>query len=40
MERAWWWSEDVKEKVKAKQEKYKALMDSRMDKEKETNKVQ
>jgi len=40
MEGAWWWSEEAKEKVKAKQEKYKALMGSRTDEEKEANKVQ
>ena len=28
MEGAWWWSEEVKGKVKAKQEKYKALIGS------------
>jgi len=35
-----WWREEVKEKVKVKQEKYKVLMDSRTDEEKEANKVQ
>jgi len=39
MEEAWWWSEEVKEKVMEKQEKYKALMGSRMDEEKEANNV-
>jgi len=39
-EGAWWWSEEVKEKVKPKQEKYEALMGDRKDEEKEANKVQ
>jgi len=40
VEGAWWWSEEVKEKVKATQEKYKkVLMGSRTDEEKEANKV-
>ena len=39
MKGAWWWSEEVKEKVKRKQEKYKALVSSRMDEEEEVNKV-
>jgi len=39
MEGGWWWSEEVKEQVKAKQEKYKALMGSRTDEEKKANKV-
>ena len=34
MRGAWWWSEEVKVKVKAKQEKYKALPGSRIDEEK------
>ena len=37
---AWWWSEEVKGKVKAKQEKYKVLMESRTEDEVEFNKVQ
>jgi len=40
MEGAWWWSEEVTEKAKAKQEKHKLLMGSRMDETKEANKVQ
>ena len=40
MKGAWWWSEEMKGKVKAKQEKFKALMDSRTDEELESNKVQ
>jgi len=40
MKGAWWWSEEVKGKVKAKQEKSKALMESRTDEEVEFNKVQ
>ena len=40
MKGAWWWSEEVKEKVKIKHEKYKALVGSRMDKEKQVNRVQ
>ena len=39
MKGAWWWSEDVKEKVKAKQEKFKALMESRTEQEVEFNKA-
>jgi len=39
MKGAWWWSEKVKGKVKAKQEKFKALMESRTDEELEFNKV-
>ena len=39
MKGAWWWSEEVKGKVKAKQEKFKALMESRTDAEVEFNKV-
>ena len=31
MKGAWWWSEEVKGKVKAKQEKYKALLSIRTD---------
>jgi len=34
MKGAWWWSEEVKGKMKAKQEKYKALVGSRTDEEK------
>ena len=37
---AWWWSEEVKGKVKAKQEKYKALIESRTGDEVEFNKAQ
>ena len=37
---AWWWSEEVKGKVKAKQEKFKALMESRIEEEVEFNKMQ
>ena len=40
MKGAWWWSEEVKGKVKAKQVKFKALMESRTDEELEFNKVQ
>ena len=40
MKGAWWWSEEVKGKVKAKEEKYKALIDSSTDEEIEFNKVQ
>ena len=40
MKGAWWWSEEVKGKVKAKQEKFKALMDSRTEEEVEAQKVQ
>jgi len=40
MKGAWWWSEEVKGKVKVKQEKYKALIESRIEKEVEFNKVQ
>jgi len=40
MKGAWWWSEEVKGKVKAKQERYKALLDSRTNEEIEFNKVQ
>jgi len=40
MKGAWWWSEDVKKKVKAKQEKYKTLVGSRIEEEREVNKVQ
>jgi len=40
MKGAWWWSEEVKGKVKAKQEKFKALMESRTDEELQFNKVQ
>ena len=36
---AWWWGEEVKEKVKAKQERYKALVDSRIYEKKEVNRV-
>jgi len=34
MRGAWWWDEKVKEKVKAKQEKYKTLVGSTIDEEK------
>jgi len=40
MKGAWWSSKEVKGKVKAKQEKFKALMDSRTEEEVEFNKVQ
>jgi len=40
MKGAWWWSEEVKGTVKAKQEKYKALIDSRTEEEKEVHRVQ
>jgi len=40
MKGAWWWSEEVKGKVKAKQEKFKALMESETEEEVEFNKVQ
>jgi len=40
MKEAWWWSEEVKGKVKAKQEKYKALIDSKTEEEKDVNRVQ
>ena len=40
MKGAWWWSKEVKGKVKAKQEKYKDLMASRTEEEVEFNKVQ
>jgi len=40
MKGAWWWSEEVKGKVKAKQEKYKALIGSRMEEKKEVNRGQ
>ena len=40
MKGAWWWSEEVKGKVKANQEKYKALIGSRTREEKEVNRVQ
>ena len=40
MKGAWWWSEEVKGKVKAKQEKYEALVSSRTDEEQEVNRVQ
>jgi len=36
---AWWWSKEVKGKVKAKQEKFKALMESRTEQEVEFNKA-
>jgi len=39
MRGAWWWGEEVKEQVKAKPERYKALVDSKMDEEKEVNRV-
>ena len=40
MKGAWWWSKEVKGKVKKKQEKYKALVGSRIDEEREVNKIQ
>jgi len=40
MEGAWWWSEEMKRKVKIKQEKYMALVGSKIDEEKEVNRVQ
>jgi len=40
MKGAWWWSEEVKGKVKANQEKYKALIGSKTGEEKEVNRVQ
>jgi len=40
MQGAWWWSEEVKGKVKAKHEKFKALMESRTEEKVEFNKVQ
>ena len=39
MRGAWWWCKEEKEKVKAKQEKYKALVGSRTDEEKEVNRT-
>jgi len=39
MEGAWWWAEEVKEKVKVKHEKYIVLVGSKTYKEKEGNKV-
>jgi len=35
----WWCNEEVKEKVKAKQDAYSALINSRIDGEKEVNKL-
>jgi len=40
MKGAWWWSEEVEGIVRAKQEKFKALMDSITEEEVEFNKVQ
>jgi len=40
MKGAWWWSEEVKGKVEEKQEKYKALVGSRTDEEREINRIQ
>jgi len=40
MKGAWWWSEEVKGKVKEKQEKYRALVGSRTDEKKEVHKIQ
>jgi len=40
MKGAWRWSEEVKGRVKAKQEKCKALVGSRMNEEKEVHRVQ
>ena len=34
MRGAWWWGEEVKEKMKAKQEKNKTLVSNRIDEEK------
>jgi len=39
MQGAWWWSEEVKGKVKVKQEKFKTLMERRTEDEIEFNKV-
>jgi len=36
---AWWWGEEVKEKVKAKQEKYKALVGNITDEKKKVNRM-
>jgi len=38
MKGARWWREEMNEKVKAKHEKYKALIGSGMNEEKEVNK--
>jgi len=40
MKGAWWWSEEVKGKVKDKHEKYMALVGSKMDEEREVNRIQ
>jgi len=40
MKGAWWWSEEVKVKVKAKQEKYKACLGGRIVEIREVNRVQ
>jgi len=40
MKGAWWWSEEVKGKVEAKQEQFKALMESRTEEEVEARKGQ
>ena len=39
MKGAWWWNEEVKEKVKEKREAYAASMNSRTDEEKEISRV-
>ena len=39
MKGAWWWSKEVKGKVEAKQEQFKALMESRTKEEVEARKV-
>ena len=40
MKGAWWWSEELKGKVKEKQEKYRALVGSRTNEEREVNSIQ
>jgi len=40
IEGAWWWNEEVKEKVKGKQDAYIALIDSRTDEEFEVKRVE
>jgi len=40
LKRTWWWGEEVKEKVKEKQEKYKAILGSKTYEEKEVNRIQ
>ena len=39
MKGAWWWNEEVKEKVKEKKEGYAAFISSGMDEEKESSRV-